>query len=148
MNGRILVFACVMLAMMNVAARSPSSEGAIVSFGKLKDGDVVPPVFTVTFVISGMGVAAAGTNIENTGHHHLLIDVAELPDMDQPLPSSDRIRHFGDGQTEVELRLPEGEHSLQLLFADYAHRPHDPVVISEKITITVSKDAVPIGEAE
>jgi hypothetical protein len=95
-----------------------------------------------------MGVAAAGTNIENTGHHHLLIDIEELPDLNQPLPKSDKIRHFGDGQTEVVLTLAEGQHSLQLVFADYMHRPHDPVVVSEKITVTVSADAAPTGKSE
>ena len=159
-NGN-LIFPLLLLAIVNLAAieyggeayasaaqRSPSSDGATVSFGTLKNGDTVPPTFTVTFMISGMGVAAAGTNIDNTGHHHLLIDVVDLPDMDQPLPKSDKIRHFGDGQTEVELTLPEGEHSLQLVFADYVHRPHDPVVISDKITVTVSADAVPAGKPE
>jgi len=158
---RILIFPLLLLAMMNLAAmehggessvsaaqRSPSSEHAMVSFGTLKNGDMVPPTFTVTFMISGMGVAAAGTNIDNTGHHHLLIDVEDLPDLNQPLPKSNKIRHFGDGQTEVELTLPEGEHSLQLLFADYMHRPHDPVVISEEIRVTVSADAVPTGKPE
>ena len=156
-----LIFPLLLLAAMNLAAmehsgessasaaqRSPSSDGATVSFGTLENGDTVPPTFTVTFMISGMGVAAAGTNIDHTGHHHLLIDVVDLPEMDQPLPKSDKIRHFGGGQTEVELTLPEGEHSLQLLFADYVHRPHDPVVISEKITVTVSADALPAGKPE
>jgi hypothetical protein len=156
-----LIFPLLLLAMMNLAAieyggeasasaaqRSPSSDGATVSFGTLKNGDTVPPTFTVTFMISGMGVAAAGTNIENTGHHHLLIDIEELPDLNQPLPKSDKIRHFGDGQTEVVLTLAEGQHSLQLVFADYMHRPHDPVVVSEKITVTVSADAAPTGKSE
>ncbi len=122
--------------------RSPSADGAAVGFRQLKDGDVVPTMFTVGFVITGMGVAPAGSNIENTGHHHLLIDVTELPAMDKSLPKSDQLRHFGKGQTEVELTLPEGEHSLQLIFADYAHVPHDPPVMSERISITVSADAV------
>ena len=105
---------------------------------------MLPPTFTVNFVITGMGVAAAGSNIDNTGHHHLLIDVTEMPAMDRPLPKSDQIRHFGDAQTEVVLTLVEGKHSLQLLFADYSHTPHDPPVMSELIWITVSKDAVQV----
>ena len=129
-----------------VSQRTPSTEGAVVSFSNLEDGDLVPPTFTVKFLISGMGIAPAGSDIDNTGHHHLLIDVTELPDMDQALPSTEQIRHFGKGQGETELTLTEGEHSLQLLFADYVHRPHDPVVISEKITITVSTDAVQAEE--
>lgn len=123
--------------------RTPSPAGASVSFANLSDGDVVPPVFTVKFAISGMTIAPAGTQAENTGHHHLLIDLAELPDLDLPLPATDNIRHFGKGQTEVELTLPEGQHTLQLLLADYAHRPHSPPVMSDKITITVKSPDSP-----
>ena len=118
-------------------ARSPSPPGALVSFANLSDGDVVPPVFTVKFAIEGMAIAPAGTQSEFTGHHHLLIDVDELPDMNLPLPATENIRHFGKGQTEVELQLPEGKHTLQLLLGDYAHIPHQPPVMSKKITITV-----------
>jgi hypothetical protein len=122
------------------SGRTPSSEGAVVEFRELKDGDIVPTVFTVEFRISGMGVAPAGSNIENTGHHHLLINVDELPDMGLPLPKSDQIRHFGGGEMQAELTLSAGDYTLQLLFADYAHIPHDPVVMSELITITVSEN--------
>ncbi len=128
--------------------RSPSSEGASVEFATLRDGDIVLPAFAVKFMLSGMGIAPAGSKIDNTGHHHLLIDVAEMPDMDQPLPAADHIRHFGKGQTETELTLPEGEHTLQLLFADYSHTPHQPPVMSDKITITVLPDEPPPKEEE
>jgi len=117
--------------------RSPSPPGAEVRIENLADGDVVPPTFTVKFGVSGMDIAPAGTQKENTGHHHLLIDIAELPDMNMPLPATDNIRHFGKGQTETELTLTLGQHTLQLLFADYAHVPHSPPVLSKKITITV-----------
>jgi hypothetical protein len=123
--------------------RMTSPAGASVGFSNLADGDVVPLEFVVKFDIAGMGIAPAGVQIENTGHHHLLIDVDVLPDLDQPLPMTDNIRHFGNGQMETELSLPEGEHTLQLLLADYAHRPHDPPVMSEAITIRVSADAPP-----
>ncbi len=128
--------------------RSPSTEGATVSFAMPHDGDVVPLTFEVKFLISGMGIAPAGSRIANTGHHHLLIDLTELPDMNLPLPATDKIRHFGKGQTETTLTLPEGEHSLQLMFADYQHAPHDPPVISKKITITVSANAPPQEEEQ
>ncbi|MGD2130980.1 MAG: DUF4399 domain-containing protein [Lysobacterales bacterium] len=121
--------------------RTPSAPGASVGFGNIADGDVVPPVFTVKFTISGMGIAPAGSQIPNTGHHHLLIDVDQLPDMNQPLPATDHIRHFGKGQTEAQLELTPGKHTLQLLLADYRHVPHDPPVMSDRITITVSPDA-------
>ena len=89
----------------------------------------------------GMGISPAGTDVPNTGHHHLLVDVADLPDPNLPLPMTEQILHFGKGQTETQLTLPEGEHTLQLVFADYAHIPHDPVVASDRIRITVSSAA-------
>ena len=131
------------------AARSPSAGGASVHFANIDDGDVLPPQFTVRFGISGMGIAPAGVAIENTGHHHLLIDVDELPPLDRPLPATDNIIHFGKGQSATELELAEGQHRLQLLLADHRHIPHEPPVMSDVITITVSADAPPqdTGEA-
>ena len=84
-----------------------------------------------------MGVAPAGVIKENTGHHHLLIDVKEMPDFSLPLPATDNIKHFGGGQTETDLTLPAGKHTLQLVLGDHLHIPHDKPVVSEKITITV-----------
>lgn len=126
--------------------RRASAEGATVGFANLADGDVVPPTFTVRFAISGMEVAPAGTDTAGTGHHHLLIDVDELPDLNLPLPANEQFIHFGGGQTETTLTLPEGEHSLKLVLGDHAHIPHNPVVASETIHITVSADAAPQAE--
>jgi len=148
-----LLFSCLVFAtavadgdVEDAAAshRRPSPPGATVGFVNLANGDVVPPDFHVQFSVSGMGIAPAGSDIENTGHHHLLIDLAELPDPNLPLPMNDHVKHFGAGQTETDLSLPVGEHTLQLVFADYAHIPHNPVVSSERITITVSNDAPPV----
>jgi len=132
---------------VSAADRTPSAAGASIAFANLADGDVVPPSFVVRFTISGMGIAPAGSQIENTGHFHLLIDLPELPALDQPLPANDLIRHYGKGQTQAELDLPEGEHRLQLLLADYAHIPHDPPVASEVIRIVVANDAAPESES-
>ena len=125
------------------STRSASSEGAAISFSNLSDGDVIPLVYVVRFTISGMGIAPAGVQIENTGHFHLLIDLAELPDFDQPLPANEHLLHFGKGQTQTTLELTEGKHTLQLLLADHAHVPHDPPVMSEAITVVVAADAPP-----
>ena len=92
--------------------------------------------FLVQFGLRGMGVSAAGVQSANTGHHHLLID-EPVVDMLQPLPMTEQVKHFGGGQTEIELTLKPGKHSLQLLLADWKHQPHNPAVMSEKITITV-----------
>lgn len=128
--------------------RSPSAEDSAVGFGNIEDGAIVPPGFRVTFSINGMGIAPAGVAIENTGHHHLLIDVTELPDLNQPLPATGNILHFGKGQTETTLDLAEGEHTLQLVLADYRHIPHEPPVVSDPITITVSANAPAQGSEE
>lgn len=101
------------------------------------DGAVVSSPVRVQFGLRGMGIAPAGANLKNTGHHHLLVDVDEMPDMTAPLPATDNVRHFGGGQTEALIELAPGEHSLQLLLGDFIHRPHNPPVISDKISITV-----------
>jgi hypothetical protein len=119
------------------AARTKAPEGASVYFIAPRNGATVTSPFTVQFGLKGMGVAPAGVTLANTGHHHLLIDVAKLPDLTQPLPATDQIRHFGGGQTEVELKLPAGQHTLQLVLGDHLHTPHEKPVMSEKITITV-----------
>lgn len=101
------------------------------------DGTTVSSPFTIQFGLSGMGVAPAGIDRLNTGHHHLLVDLATPPDLDQALSATEHIRHFGGGQTEAMLTLPPGEHTLQLLLGNYAHIPHNPPVLSEPIAITV-----------
>jgi hypothetical protein len=118
--------------------KTKSPDGAKAYIISPKNGDTVSSPFTVQFGLKGMGVAPAGALNPNTGHHHLLIDVDQMPDMNMPLPmGNDKIRHFGGGQTEVELTLPAGKHTLQLVLADAVHIPHDKPVVSEKITITV-----------
>lgn len=104
-----------------------------------KDGAKVSSPVTVQFGLKGMGIAPAGVKIENTGHHHLLIDTEAPTDAAQPLPASDKVVHFGKGQTETSLKLTPGKHTLQLLLGDSTHVPHNPPVLSKKITITVTK---------
>jgi hypothetical protein len=121
-----------------VAAQTPSPEGAKVYFINLKDGAEVDSPFLVQFGLSGMGVAPAGVEKPNTGHHHLLIDATLTPEqMKEPIPADDNHKHFGGGQTETRIALPPGQHTLQLLMGNWTHVPHNPPVMSEKITITV-----------
>jgi hypothetical protein len=101
------------------------------------DGETVSSPVKIVFGLSGMGVAPAGIKFNNTGHHHLLIDVTKLPDINSPIPSDDNYRHFGKGQTEAVIELEPGEHTLQLMLGDHMHIPHDPVVVSKKIKINV-----------
>ncbi|HKD54768.1 MAG TPA: DUF4399 domain-containing protein [Steroidobacteraceae bacterium] len=119
--------------------RTPSPPGVEVYIISPKNGATVHGAFKVQFGLTKeMGIAPAGMKFDNTGHHHLLIDIDAPADMNGPLPATDKIVHFGKGQTETTLTLPPGKHTLQLLLADMNHVPHQPPVISKKITITVA----------
>ena len=128
--------------------KSVSPKGAKVYFQGLKDGKKVPAKFVVRFGLKGMGIAPAGIKFPNTGHHHLPIDTPDdaMPDLTKPLAMSDTLKHFGAGQTEAVLELPAGEHTLQLIFADHLHVPHDPPVMSAKVKIIVDPDMAPAGK--
>ena len=117
--------------------RTPSAPGAEVYIISPKNGAIVHNPILVQFGLKGMGVAPAGVKYDNTGHHHLLIDTDAPADQSTPLPATDKVVHFGKGQTETTINLSPGKHTLQLLLADYQHIPHSPPVISKKITITV-----------
>lgn len=140
---RFLVFALFAIGVTTSATaqveipRTDSVEGTEVYLISPQDGDVIEGPVTIRFGVKGMGIAPAGIPFPETGHHHLLINVTDLPPMNMPVPTDDNHRHFGKGQTEVTLDLPAGTHTLQLLFADHNHIPHEPPVISDKITITV-----------
>ena len=132
----LAVFAVASVA--PAAAQTASPEGAKVYFINLKDGAEVDSPFLVQFGLSGMGVAPAGVEKPNTGHHHLLIDATLTPEqLKEPIPADDNHKHFGGGQTEAMVTLPKGQHTLQLVLGDWSHIPHAPPVVSEPITITV-----------
>lgn len=116
--------------------RTPAPAGAKVFIIEPANGAEVTSPFTVKFGIEGMEVAPAGTEKPNSGHHHLIIDTA-LSDPSVPVPADDNHKHYGKGQTEAQIELTPGKHTLQLVLGDHGHVPHDPVVQSEVITITV-----------
>jgi hypothetical protein len=145
---RTLIIAALMLAAPLATAQTPaaalertaSPPGAEVYIISPKDGATVHSPVRVQFGLKGMGVAPAGVKFENTGHHHLLIDTDAPTDLSAPLPATDKIVHFGKGQTETTLTtLTPGKHTLQLLLGDQNHIPHNPPVISGKITVTVTQ---------
>jgi hypothetical protein len=119
-------------------AREPSPAGAEVYIVSPKDGAKVTSPVTVVFGLKGMGVAPAGIKMDGTGHHHLLIDTDPPADLSLPLGANEKSVHFGKGQTETALTLAPGKHTLQLVLGDSLHVPHDPAVISKKVTITVT----------
>jgi hypothetical protein len=123
-------------AQTQAAKRQKPPPGALVYFHYPLDGLRVPERFTVRIGLRNMGVAPAGVEHAATGHHHLLIDTDPGPP-GQPIPSDYNNIHLGNGQTEVVVTLPKGPHTLQLLVGDHSHTPHDPPVMSKKITIYV-----------
>ena len=139
MTIRKIVLCALLLGVSAVAGaadQTPSAAGAKAYIVSPHDGDTVSSPVTVIFGLKGMGVAPAGTDKANTGHHHLLVDT-DIPAQDQPLPASATLIHFGGGQTETTLELAPGTHTLQLVLGDMNHVPRKPAVVSEKITITV-----------
>lgn len=129
-------FGSVMLLSTATFAGSPSAKGAKAYIVSPADGATVSSPVTVKFGLDGMEVTPAGTDKPNSGHHHLLINT-KPPAMDKPIPKDSNHMHFGKGQTEAKLDLKPGTHTLQLLLGDKGHVPHNPAVISKKITITV-----------
>lgn len=145
MSIKTLLLATVLAAASPaVAQQSAAPEGASVAFIGLQDGDTVQSPVTVFFGLAGMGVAPAGVEQAATGHHHLLVDrpvfgegEGGAEELTLNIPSDDNHLHFGGGQTQVTLDLASGTHSLQLVLGDANHIPHDPPVMSDRITITV-----------
>ena len=120
------------------SAQTPSPAGAKVYIINLKDGDTVSSPFKVQFGLTGMGVAPAGVEKPNTGHHHLIIDTTLSADeLKAPIASDAKHVHFGGGQTEAMVTLPPGKHTLRLVLGDWSHIPHVPPVMSEPITVEV-----------
>ncbi len=127
--------------------RTPSPADAYVYIGWPNDNETIRTTHIhVWFGTRNFGVAPAGTYKPNTGHHHLLIDTA-LPPLDQPIPHDKNHLHFGLGQTETYIDLPPGTHTLQILMGDGDHVPHDPPLMSKKITIHVRAAETPVAEA-
>ncbi len=118
-------------------AKSIWPEGAKVYFISPKNGETVSSPVKVQFGLSGLGVAPAGVEKEKTGHHHVLINTPLPANLEEPIIADEKHIHFGGGQTETNLKLPPGTHTLQLLVGDHNHIPHDPPLASEVITITV-----------
>src|ERR1700743_3578105 len=129
---------CLVAATAFAVDRMAAPAGGEVYFIAPENGAKLHSPVTVKFGLKGMGIAPAGVKFDNTGHHHLLVDtdVSELK-LDAPMTATDKIVHFGKGQTETSLTLTPGTHTLQLVFGDYLHQSFDPPLHSKKITITV-----------
>ena len=135
MSLSIFVVSVILVPSLALAGTS-SPDGANVYIISPSNGEVVQNPVTVKFGLQGMGVAPSGVDKANTGHHHLLIDTV-VPPLDKPVPHDATHRHFGKGQTETNLTLSAGKHTLRLILGDKGHIPFTPSVVSKKVTITV-----------
>ena len=134
------VLVCMILFFVSPASSNDgqhSNKNKRIFFINLSDGQSVTSPVTVKFGINGMSIVPAGINKPMSGHHHLLINLENLPDMTKPIPADKNHLHFGKGQTETQLNLSSGRHTLQLLLGDYMHIPHEKPLISDKIEIIV-----------
>ena len=121
---------------LNAIELTPSPIDASVYFISPYNEESINGKVTVKFGLKNFGVAPAGIQIQNTGHHHLIIDT-DLPPFNMPIPADKNHIHFGKGQTQALIELDPGEHTLQLLLGDWMHVPHETPVVSEKIKILV-----------
>ena len=134
------VMLCAALTLLSFAAQAqgkPAGKDAVLYFVWPQNGTTIKGGFWCRFGLRNMGVTHAGDDFDNSGHHHLLIDVNEPLNPNEPIASDKSHLHFGAGQTEARIELPPGKHTLQLVLGDAKHYPFNPPVVSEKITITI-----------
>ena len=140
--GIILIVAMTLfVGTSKLYAHTPPDHAKVFFIG-LEDGALVQSPVKVKFGIKGFGITPAGTTGKQrhtAGHHHLLLDLKEMPNLDESIPRDEHHLHFDQGETETELDLSPGKHTLQLLLGDEQHEPQDPPLISEKVTITVDE---------
>ena len=137
-TGLVVLSAMLSMAPTAVHAQGkPAPKDAVLYFVWPQDKAVIKGAFWCRFGLRNMGVTHAGDNFQNSGHHHLLIDVNDPLDPKEPIPQDKSHLHFGAGQTEERIELPPGKHTLQLVLGDGAHYPFNPPLVSNKITVTI-----------
>src|SRR3982075_4590318 len=140
MNITRLIALSVALTCLSFAACAqgkPAPKDALLYFVGPQDGATIKGGFWCRFGLRNMGVTHAGDNFQNSGHHHLLIDVSEPLDSNEPIAQDKSHLHYGAGQTEARIELPPGKHTLQLVLGDANHYPFQPPVVSNKVTVTI-----------
>ena len=137
MRASIFLFIVFLFAPIQSYTESYSDKNKRLFFITPSNGEEVTNPVTIRFGIVGMEIVPAGKDKPMSGQHHLLINVEKLPNMKSPIPADKNHLHFGKGQTETQLNLPSGRHTLQLLLGNYMHVPHEKPLISDKIEIIV-----------
>ena len=133
----IIILSCVAITLNVLAHRYHNDEERSVFFIAPLTGETVSNPIKITFGAKGVNIVPAGVDLPMSGHHHLLINVDKLPNLKLPIPADSNHLHFGNGQTEAEINLPPGKHTLQLLLGNHLHVPHSQPIISDRIEITV-----------
>jgi hypothetical protein len=137
--ARLIVLSAALVSVSCAAHAQGKSapKDAVLYFVWPQDGTTIRGGFWCRFGLRNMGVTHAGDDFQNSGHHHLLIDVNEPLDLNEPIPQDKTHLHFGAGQTEARIELPPGKHTLQLVLGDAKHYPFHPPLVSDKITIGI-----------
>ena len=135
------IWILVILVTLNsiVLAQSESKENSRVFFIQPHNNAILQNPIEIKFGLENMNLVSAGVDEPFSGHHHLLINVDQIPNLNLPIPADSNHLHFGGGQSNTTLELPPGKYTLQLLFADHHHIPHSPPIISDKISITITE---------
>ena len=139
MSASRFLMTAILFAVLAIPAnaQAPTPAGAQLYFIEPANGATVKSPVTVKFGLKGFGVAPALVEWPGTGHHHLLVDRDAAP-AGRPIPNDATSLHFGGGQTEAQVTLAPGSHTLILQLGDHQHIPHNPAIVSPKITITVA----------
>ena len=142
MGWREVLGAALIMLPLTAQAQTEAPPDAKAYIISPRPGERVKSPVTVRFGLRGMGVTHAGDTAKNMGHHHLLVDVTAPLDPTEPIPTGRKHLHFGTGQTETELSLEPGKHTVQLVLGDAEHKLFKPNVISEPVSFMV------VGENE
>lgn len=106
---------------------------AKVYFKNLKEGATISSPYKVEMGVDNMALDTANGKIKPaSGHHHILIDLDSMV-AGTVIPKDSLHLHFGNAQSEAEIKLPAGKHKLTLQFADALHRSY-----GSKLTSTVT----------
>jgi Domain of unknown function (DUF4399) len=129
-----MAIAAALLVLTGCAQMQPAPAKSVY-FVEPKDGATVTSPFKVVFGVKGLAVEPAGDIKADSGHHHLLINLDAMKAGDA-IPVDDTHLHFGKAQTETEVKLPPGNYTLTMQFANGAHVSYGaPLAATIRVTV-------------
>lgn len=106
---------------------------AKVYFKNIKDGETVSSPLKIEMGVDKMALDTANGKIKPaSGHHHILLEMDSVI-AGTVIPKDSTHLHFGNAQSQAEVKLTPGKHKLTLQFADALHRSY-----GSKLTATVT----------